>query len=141
MFLISCRIPLHTIEESTETSQNELKSDSIFEAESHSDKCFDCHQEDDATLSQIRNLFEMPYNGNYVDDIACFNRPLHGYSHLDVSSVASPSVSLIQQFEKAAKAEAATCIQKWYRMIRDKRRYLEMRHSAIVIQRYFRARR
>ena len=138
-FLLSCRIPLHTIEESAETSHSELKSDSIFEAESQSDTSFDCLQDDDATLSQIRNLFEVPYNGNYIDDLTCLDRPLYGCSPTDISSVASPSVSLIQQFEKAAKVEAATCIQKWYKMVRDRRRFLEIRHSAIVIQRYFRA--
>lgn len=132
-------IPLHTIEESAETSHSELKSDSIFEAESQSDTSFDCLQDDDATLSQIRNLFEVPYNGNYIDDLTCLDRPLYGYSPTDISSVASPSVSLIQQFENAAKVEAATCIQKWYKMVRDRRRFLEIRHSAIVIQRYFRA--
>ena len=154
MFIIACRKPLHTIEESSETAQNELNILNNL-AWDQNDNCCDYQQEDDdVTLSQIRHLFEMSENGCFVDndtllddvDNCChfdlsYKDSTEDERSLQVSSSTSPSVSLMQQFELAAKVEAATCIQRWYRQVRQRRKFLQMRQSAILIQRYFKKRR
>ena len=138
IFVICYRKPLHTIEESSETSQNELNSDRNF-VSNQNDVCYECqHEDDDITLSQIRNLFEIPDNLSIAEAEILLDRSLQDDSSLDSCYLASPSFSLIQQFEKAAKVEAATYIQKWYRQVRDRRRFLQMKNAAIVIQRHFR---
>ena len=137
--IVSHRKPLHTIEESTETAQLELNPGGTFVW--NRNITFENNQEDDdVTLLQIRNLFELPDNGDLKDneDRTFLDRSVQDGLPPDVSYLASPSFSLIQQFENAAKMEAATCIQRWYRQVRDRQRFLEIRNAAIIIQRCFR---
>ena len=139
--LVSYRKPLHTIEESSEISQNELNSDRNFVCDQNDAHC-ECEQEDDdMTLSEIRNLFEIPDDRSIVDNEILLDSSLQDDISLDSPYLASPSFSLIQQFEMAAKMEAATYIQKWYRQVRDRQRFLQMKNAALVIQRHFREKR
>ena len=51
----------------------------------------------------------------------------------------SPSCNLMQQFETAAKTEAAALIQFWYRGKLERKSYLKKRRSAVVLQRHVRS--
>ena len=111
---------------------------------------------DDQTLLEIRHLFDFTDTDNQ-DFIECtslrktecaFDSDSSFDDEIDFedktifepSNCASPSFSLIQQFEMAAKMEAASMIQQWYRVTRDRHKFIKMRTAAIVIQRSFRER-
>ena len=111
---------------------------------------------DDQTLLEIRHLFDLTEDEDqdFIDCTAlskmqcAFDTESSFDDEIDFgditffepSNCASPSFSLIQQFEMAAKMEAACIIQRWYRVTRERSRFIKMRTAAIVIQRLFRKR-
>lgn len=111
-------------------------------------------EEEYSTLSEIRHLFaasenDIAENGSFSSEMDSFfpydlsNLDLEQDHPLDNASafLTSPSVTLMQQFELAAKVEAAISIQQWYRQVRERQKFLQLKSSAIMIQRYFRGRR
>ena len=140
------RKPLHTIEESSENSQNELvlQAANAFINEESSTEWNNLQnksnlEEADAGLSGIRYLFDVPGYKNIgaTTEISicqaeheyhgCLDSPGSGPSlalNSSASALASPSASLMQQFEFSAKSEAAIVIQQWYRQVREQRRFL-----------------
>lgn len=111
---------------------------------------------DDQTLLEIRHLFDFTDSDNqdFIERTALSKMecPFDSDSSFDDeidfedtvcfehSNCASPSFSLIQQFEMAAKMEAASVIQRWYRVARERHRFIKLKTAAIVIQRSFRER-
>eukprot|EP00795_Rhopilema_esculentum_P014403 gene14403-5457_t len=147
--------PLHTIEESSENSQNELvlQAANAFINDESSTEWNNLQNksnlgEADASLSGIKYLFDVPGYKNLrttpETSICQAEHEYHGCLDSPGSerslALNSPSVSLMQQFEFAAKSEAAIVIQQWYRQVRERRRFLNMKQSAIIIQRFIRKR-
>ena len=120
------------------------------------------YSEEDALLCEIRNLFLQSQNQN-ISDLEDYSEPDDADSRItkgdkenlnsttdlqcaesektiSLSDCLSPSFSLIQQFEMAAKEEAAITLQSWFKQLRDRRRFLKVRESVILIQQTFRTR-
>ncbi len=160
MHVSTFRKPLHTIEESNELLQNDLNnlnSSKYWETElSEITDPTTNFDDQDSLLLEIRNLFiqserqelfcsEDFYNHKNIQkseyhENQDFSPEIEGYNLRDCfSDCLSPSFSLIQQFELAAKEEAAIVLQCCYRRFRERRRFLRLKKSAVVIQRSFRA--
>lgn len=153
---------MHTIEESNELSQNEfniLNSEIVNSESPHiliQDETYNqnVYDEADSLLREVRLLFLQAESQETCDQeiLNCqlelqdgcdeFSVPdLSNKKHnLTTTACQSPSFSLIQQFENAAKEEAALVLQSWFKRIRERRKFLKLRQSAIIIQRTFRSR-
>lgn len=144
--------PLHTIEESSEGTLNGLNLQNSLSDHTPGDLLL---EEEYSTLSEIRHLFAASENDNIAEN-GSFSSEMDSFFPYDLSNLdleqdhpldnasaflTSPSVTLMQQFELAAKVEAAISIQQWYRQVRERQKFLQLKSSAIMIQRYFRGRR